>query len=143
MKKQISLLTLILCVLISFGQEGVHLIEIPKEENEVAIDSNKILTFVQDPASFPAGVEAMMAFISKNITYPESAKEKGVQGRVFVQFVINKNGSICDIKVMKGVSAELNNEAISVIKKMPNWIPGKNNGEAVRSRATLPIYFKL
>jgi periplasmic protein TonB len=98
---------------------------------------------IEEPASYPEGTQAMMAFINQNITYPESAREQKLQGRVFVRFVINKNGSICDIKVMKGVSAELNKESINVIKKMPNWIPGKNNGEAVRSRATIPISFKL
>ena len=142
MKKQLSLLTLLLYGLISFSQENVIQIEIPKEET-IALDSNEIFIIVDEPATYPEGTQAMMAFIRENITYPESAREKKLQGRVFVQFVINKNGSISAIKVVKGVCAALNNEAINVIKKMPNWIPGKNNGEAVRSIARLPISFKL
>jgi len=92
---------------------------------------------------FPGGEKAMMEFLSKNIVYPEKAKEAGIQGRVFVGFVIEKDGSVSEVKIMKGVGGECDEEALRVVKSMPKWKPGKKDGKSVRVSYTLPINFKL
>ena len=84
-----------------------------------------------------------MQFLSKNIKYPTIAQENGVQGRVICQFVVNRDGSIVDVKVIRGVDAYLDKEAVRVIQSMPKWKPGKQRGKAVRVRYTLPVMFRL
>ncbi len=81
--------------------------------------------------------------IGENIKYPESAKKEGIQGRVFISFVVNKDGSISDVKKLRGVSEELDKEAMRVIKNMPKWKPGEQRGEKVKVEYALPINFKL
>ena len=102
-----------------------------------------IFEVVEKEPSFPGGIEKLYAFLSKNIKYPQMAKNNGIQGKVFVQFVINKDGSIEDVKIVKGVHATINKEAKRVVKLMPNWFPGEQRGEAVKVRYTLPIKFRL
>ena len=92
---------------------------------------------------YPGGLAECMKFLSKNIQYPKKARENGTQGRVVVQFVVDKDGSIDDIKIVKSVSWELNDEAKRVIKKMPKWKPGTIGGEPARMQSTLPIMFRL
>lgn len=89
------------------------------------------------------GVSAMMYFIMVNVNYPQKSIEKNEQGRVFLAFVVEKDGSITNIKVEKGVSPALNNAAIKVVSSMPKWIPGEIGGKKVRSRFRLPISFQL
>jgi TonB family protein len=89
------------------------------------------------------GISAMMQFLSENIIYPETAVEMGEQGRVFLQFVIEKDGSITNVKVDRGVSVDLDNEAKRVLQRMPKWNPGQVNGRNVRSRCRIPINFRL
>jgi TonB family protein len=89
------------------------------------------------------GISAMMQFLSENINYPETAVEMGEQGRVFLQFVIEKDGSITNVKVDRGVSVDLDNEAKRVLQRMPKWNPGQVNGRNVRSRCRIPINFRL
>tara|TARA_B110000046_G_C12891217_1_gene354444 strand:- start:289 stop:780 length:492 start_codon:yes stop_codon:yes gene_type:complete len=89
------------------------------------------------------GTSAMMYFIMVNLNYPEKSIQKNEQGRVFLAFVVEKNGSITDIKVEKGVSPALNNAAIKVVSLMPKWIPGESGGKKVRCRSRLPINFQL
>ena len=107
----------------------------PKEE--------EIFVAVEQQAEFPGGQGALMKFLSNNIRYPESAQQNDIQGRVIVKFVVEKDGSIGNVTVVKGVDRDLDREAIRVVKKMPRWQPGKNNGVAVRSWFTLPVTFKL
>ena len=92
---------------------------------------------------FPGGDEAMKIFIQKNIHYPDVAKENNIQGKVVVGFVVNENGSVSDVTVKKGVSKELDAEAIRVVRLMPKFKPGKQKGEAVKVLYILPIMFKL
>jgi len=106
-------------------------------------DSNVVFDVVEKMPEFPGGQVAMIDFLSKNINYPLAALEQGVQGRVYVQFVIWKDGSVRDVEVIRGVCQSLDNEAIRVIKMMPNWGPGIQRGVAVNARYTLPIKFKL
>lgn len=112
----------------------------PKINDE---DEKTIFTVVDKNPEFPGGVEALYAFLSKNINYPSAARETGIQGRVFCQFVVNTDGSIVDVQVVKGVDPDLDAEAIAVIKKMPKWKAGEQNKKKVRVRYTLPIVFKI
>jgi len=111
--------------------------EPPKEEE------NKVFDVVEVMPSFPGGQGALMQWLSKNIKYPVVAEENGVQGRVVVTFVVEKDGSITDVKVVKSVDPSLDKEAARVVKSMPHWIPGKQNGSAVRVKYTVPVTFKL
>jgi len=92
---------------------------------------------------YPGGNEAMSAFMVKNIKYPEAAKSKGVQGTVYISFVIGSNGKVSDVKVQKALSPELDAEALRVVKMMPDWKPAENDGKAVAVIMTLPVKFKL
>ena len=107
------------------------------------IQVDPILDFTDVEAVFPGGVEAMMKFISDNIKYPEINKEMGTQGRVYVQFVVEKDGSLSNISIMRGVSKTIDREAKRVIRLMPKWTPGEIRGKAVRCKSLLPITFTL
>ncbi len=110
--------------------------EVPKEEE-------KVFDVVEQMPSFPGGQEALFAYLSKNIKYPVVAEENGVQGRVIVTFVVERDGSITDVKVVKSVDPSLDKEAARVVRAMPHWIPGKQNGSAVRVKFTVPVTFTL
>jgi protein TonB len=116
-------------------------LDIPEEEEEPEVE--QIFDVVEEQASFPGGLQAMMEFLGKNTKYPEMARENGIQGRVYIQFVVYKDGSIKDVKVMKGRHATLDKEAVRVVKSMPKWVPGKQRGKSVNSRFTLPVKFKI
>ena len=98
---------------------------------------------VEDMPAFPGGMEAMIQFISSNIQYPADAQKQKVDGRVLVNFVVEKDGSITEVKVIKPAFPSLDAEAIRVVKAMPKWKPGYQNGRAVRVLFTLPINFSL
>ena len=98
---------------------------------------------VEDMPAFPGGMEAMIQFISSNIQYPADAKKQKVDGRVLVNFVVEKDGSITEVKVVKPTFPSLDAEAIRVVKAMPKWKPGYQNGKAVRVQFTMPINFSL
>ena len=108
-----------------------------------AEEQGEVFQAVEEAAMFPGGMEAMMKYLQENIKYPEQAKNNGVQGRVIVQFVVNKDGSISNDTVVRSVDPLLDAEAIRVVRNMPNWTPGKQRGEAVRVRFTLPVTFRL
>ena len=111
--------------------------EPPKEEE------TKVFDVVEVMPSFPGGQSALFEWLSKNIKYPVVAEENGVQGRVIVTFVVERNGSITDVQVVKSVDPSLDKEAVRVVKAMPHWIPGKQNGSAVRVKFTVPVTFRL
>ena len=98
---------------------------------------------VEEQPEYPGGMQELMKYLQKEIRYPKEAQALGIQGRVIVQFVVNKDGSICDAKVVKPVDPQLEAEAVRVVRSMPNWIPGKQRGEPVRVRFTLPVMFRL
>ena len=110
-------------------------IQKPKEE--------QIFVAVEQPAEFPGGMAALMRWLNNNMRYPEAAQQNDIQGRVIVNFVVEKDGSIANVKIAKGVDKDLDREALRVVKKMPKWQPGKNNGVAVRSYFNLPVTFRL
>ena len=93
--------------------------------------------------AFPGGDDALGAFLMKNLQYPAEAERKAVQGRVVVSYIVMKDGTIQDIRVEKGFDAACDQEALRVVRKMPNWAPGKLNGELVNVRVQLPIVFTL
>ena len=111
--------------------------EPPKEEE------TKVFDVVEVMPTFPGGQQALFEWLSKNIKYPVVAEENGVQGRVIVTFVVERNGSITDVQVAKSVDPSLDQEAVRVVKAMPHWIPGKQNGSAVRVKFTVPVTFRL
>jgi len=111
--------------------------EAPKEEE------TKVFDVVEQMPSFPGGDAALMKFLSEHIKYPVVAEENGIQGRVIATFVVERDGSITDVKVIKSVDPSLDKEAIRVLKSMPRWIPGKQNGSAVRVKYTVPVTFRL
>ena len=111
--------------------------EKPKEEE------TKVFDVVEQMPSFPGGDAELMKFLSSHIKYPVVAEENGIQGRVIATFVVERDGSISDVKVVKSVDPSLDKEAIRVLKSMPKWIPGKQNGSAVRVKYTVPVTFRL
>ena len=110
----------------------------PKPEVE-----NKVFDVVEQMPSFPGGNAALMKYLSENVKYPVVAQENGVQGRVVVSFVVEKDGHITDVKVVRSVDPSLDKEAARVVRSMPSWIPGKQNGSAVRVKYNVPVSFKL
>ncbi len=110
----------------------------PKEEKE-----DEIFLIVENQPEPQGGMEAFYKYVGKNINYPKQARRMGVEGRVFVQFVVDKDGSLNDIKVIKGIGSGCDEEAIRVLKEAPNWKPGKQRGRPVKVRMSIPIFFKL
>ena len=105
--------------------------------------SNKVFDVVEEMPHFPGGPAALQAFLSSNTKYPVVAQENGVQGRVIVSFVVERDGSITDVRVVRSVDPSLDREATRVVKSMPRWSPGKQNGSAVRVKYTVPVVFRL
>lgn len=112
--------------------------EPPKHEEE-----NKVFDIVEQQPLFPGGPAALLKYLSENTKYPVVAQENGVQGRVTVQFVVEKDGSISDVHVLRGVDPSLDKEAVRVVKSMPRWTPGKQNGITVRVNYRVPVLFRL
>ncbi|MBF6628020.1 MAG: energy transducer TonB [Proteiniphilum sp.] len=113
----------------------------PKPKQEEVTE--EIFVVVENQPEFPGGNTAMMKFLSDNIKYPVIAQENGIQGRVICNFVVERDGSITDVQVVRGVDPSLDREAVRVIQQMPRWKPGKQRGQAVRVRFTLPVVFRL
>ena len=106
-------------------------------------DENGIFQVVEQLPEFPGGMAELMKYLQKNLRYPQICKEQGVQGRVILQFVVNTDSTITDVNVVKSVNPHLDQEAVRVVKAMPKWNPGKQRGEPVRVRFTLPVTFRL
>ena len=115
----------------------------PTKANYHEADSGKVFDSSEIHPSFPGGMQAQMTFLANNIVYPEIAKEQGVQGTVFVSFIVEKDGRLTHINILKGVSSEIDKEVIRVVKKMPAWKAGTNKGEMVRVRLNMPVKFLL
>ncbi len=111
------------------------------EEEEV--QEEKIFIVVEDQPSFPGGEKARMKYLANNIEYPQLARESGIQGTVYVTFVVEKDGSVTDVRVLRGIGGGCDEEAIEVVKNMPKWKPGKQRGKPVRVQFNMPIRFTL
>ena len=115
-------------------------VEAPVEEEEEEV----VFVVVEKMPEFPGGQQALFKYLSENVKYPVIAQENGIQGRVICQFVVNRDGSIVDVEVVRsGGDPSLDKEAVRVIKSMPKWKPGKQRGKAVRVKYTVPVNFKL
>lgn len=111
------------------------------EEEEVA--EAEIFTVVEESPSFPGGDVARIQFLQQNIVYPQMARESGIQGTVYVTFVVERNGAVTDVRVLRGIGGGCDEEAVRVIKAMPKWNPGKQRGKPVRVQFNMPIKFTL
>ena len=125
------------------GGEVLKAKEVIAEPEPPKVEETKVFDVVEEMPQFPGGNSALMEYLGKNIKYPVVAEENGIQGRVVCTFVVERDGSITDVKVVRGVDSSLDKEAVRVVKSMPRWIPGKQNGSAVRVKYTLPVTFKL
>ena len=135
MKKLLILLLLIVAANAGFTMSNTV---------NVSQDSSIDYDFPEQMAHFPGDADAMDIFIRKNLYYPPKLKAAGVQGKVYIQFIVEKDGSISNITIRRECqTAELDQEAVNVIKKMPNWIPGTIRGKKVRVKQTVPVKFSL
>ena len=114
-----------------------------RRPNNQVTKTDKVYDVVETMPVFPGGPNALFEYLSKNIKYPVVAEENGVQGRVIVTFVVERDGSITDVKVVKSVDPSLDKEAQRVVKSMPHWIPGTQDGSPVRVKYTVPVTFRL
>ena len=112
--------------------------EPPKQEEQ-----NKVFDVVEQQPQYPGGMGALNQWLGSNIKYPVMAAENGIEGRVVVQFVVERDGSVSGVHVVRGVDPSLDKEATRVVSAMPKWIPGKQNGSAVRVKYTVPVTFRL
>ncbi|MCD4725977.1 MAG: TonB family protein [Bacteroidales bacterium] len=116
---------------------------IPIEVDEEVLDEAPIFTVVESMPEFRGGMSELYPYLQKNMKYPVMAKESGIQGKVYVTFVVEKNGSITDVKVLRGIGGGCDEEAIRVVAGMPKWKPGKQRGKPVRVQYNLPVRFTL
>lgn len=116
-------------------EEGIDIIE--------PVDTNEIYIVVEEDPEFPGGIQALADYLRDNIKYPEACRKDSIQGRVFIRFVVEKDGSISGAKVLKGVHELLDAEAMKVISAMPKWKPGKLSGKTVRVQYVIPVNFSL
>jgi protein TonB len=114
-----------------------------KIEEEVEEEEVKIFTVVEQDPEFPGGMEALLKYLAQNIKYPQLARDNGITGKVFVTFVVERDGSIANVKLLRDIGGGCGAEAIRVVKSMPKWNPGKQRGKAVRVQFNLPVNFTL
>jgi len=128
------------------SDEAEHVLKVNEkvvDEVPPAVEETKVFDVVEQMPQYKGGDQALMDYLNKSIKYPVIAEENGIQGRVVCTFVVERDGSITDVKVVRSVDPSLDKEAVRVLKAMPKWIPGKQNGSAVRVKFTLPVTFKL
>jgi protein TonB len=116
---------------------------VPEQVEEEPVEEGEIFYVVESMPSFPGGEEKLYEYLALNLVYPVQAREAGIQGRVFLTFVVERDGSITDVKVLRGIGGGCDEEAIRVVKAMPGWIPGKQRSMPVRVQFNLPIKFTL
>lgn len=114
----------------------------PEIEEEEVVEQ-EIFQIVEEMPSFPGGEQKLLEYVAKNTKYPQIARESGIQGRVFISFVVETDGSISNVKVLRGIGGGCDEEAVRVIKSLPKWKPGKQRGKAVRVSYQIPVMFKL
>ncbi|MBP5328169.1 MAG: energy transducer TonB [Bacteroidales bacterium] len=134
-----SLLT-IAAMLLSYSTIQAQVVIEDTVVNEV---EEEIFVFVEDFPEFPNGEDNMYKYLGANIKYPKDALENGIQGTVVVKFVVEKDGTISNVKAIRKIGGGCDEEAVRVVKRMPRWKPGKQRGKPVRTEFTLPIQFKL
>ncbi|MFA6751517.1 MAG: energy transducer TonB, partial [Fermentimonas sp.] len=130
-------------VVVGYGPKKVTSNIAPPPPPPHPAGTNEIFMVVEEQPEFPGGNEALMKYLSENIKYPFIALDNGIQGSVITNFVIEKDGTLTDVKVARGVDPSLDKEALRLIEAMPRWKPGKQKGEVVRVRYSLPVVFRL
>ncbi|MBQ7985634.1 MAG: energy transducer TonB, partial [Bacteroidales bacterium] len=125
------------------GEINIPAPEIAKVEDVEDEAEKVIFTVVEQQASFPGGTAELTKYLAQNIKYPQPARETGTSGKVYLTFVVEKDGSITDIKILRDIGAGCGEEAIRVVKAMPKWTPAKQRGKAVRQQFNLPVTFTL
>lgn len=125
------------------GNVEVFIPKVEVVEEVVEEEEQTIFIVVEESASFPGGIQEMMNFIKNNLKYPQQARETGTQGKVFVSFVVEKDGSLTDVKVLRDIGSGCGEEAVRVVKSMPKWKPAKQRGKPVRMQFNLPVAFTL
>lgn len=113
------------------------------EIEEEDVQEAEIFTIVEEMPEFPGGMNKLGEYLAKNIKYPQMARETGIQGRVFITFVVEPDGSVTNVQVLRSLGGGCDEEAVRVVKSMPKWKPGKQRGKAVRVSYNLPVNFKL
>ena len=135
------------CLPITFKLNNSEMEEPVKKSNvsraDMTPDKNGVYQICEEMPEFPGGEQAMFDFVANNVVYPQEARDKEIEGRVFVRFIIEKDGSVSDVKVAKGIGGGCDEEAVRVVKAMPKWKPGKQDGKPVRVNFTMPFFFKL
>ena len=114
----------------------------PEVEDDDVVET-EVFTIVEEMPEYPGGLNKLTDYLAKNIKYPQMARESGIQGRVFVNFVVEPDGSVSNVNVMRSLGGGCDEEAVRVVKNMPKWKPGKQRGKPVRVSYILPIQFKL
>lgn len=140
MKKQIFLALMASVLMLS---SSVSLMATTPENNPTEDKQERVFDVVEVMPQYPGGIPQMMKFISSNIKYPKDAIKKGMQGAVVVQFVVEPDGSVSNVHVVRSVFPSLDTEAVRMVKAMPKWSPGMQNGKPVRVRFNVPIRFSL
>jgi protein TonB len=123
--------------------EGEKVVDLPPENPVVSEDEGKIFTIVEEMPTFPGGEDKMIEYIAKNTKYPPVARENDIKGRVFVNFYIDKEGKVQGVKLIRGIGGGCDEEALRVVRSMPPWKPGKQNGRPVNVYYNLPVNFTL
>jgi protein TonB len=114
-----------------------------KQEEEEEVEEQQIFMVVENAPAFPGGDAARMKFLQDNIKYPQMARESGIQGTVYVTFVVERSGAVTDVKILRGIGGGCDEEAVRVVQNMPRWEPGKQRGKPVRVQFNMPIKFTL
>jgi protein TonB len=128
------------------GSDAADAVDIADLQKQQVISEDKtdeILTIVEQQPEFPGGLSELRKYLKDNIIYPVVAQENGIRGKVTLKFVVNREGLISQVQIMKGVDPSLDKEAVRVVQSMPKWIPGKQNGKTVNVWFTLPVDFQL
>jgi protein TonB len=121
----------------------LDVVDVPKNTTDKADTPPAVVNFVAEMPTYPGGDEALLSFFSKEIVYPEIARKAGIEGRVFLNFIIERDGSISNVVIAKGISGGCDEEAVRVLKMLGKWRPGRQNGIPARVRMTIPINFVL
>jgi len=117
--------------------------QLPGQPQQQPADEDRVFVVVEEQAQFPGGEEARLSFLQTNLRYPAKARAAGIQGIVFVSFVVEKDGSITNPHILRGIGHGCDEEVIRIVEAMPNWIPARHRGQAVRVQFTMPVRFVL
>lgn len=150
MKRNGFVMTIIVLMMMTVGNiacaQNVPLIIDPDKVDQYLAERKDIINVydcVEQMPSFPGGTQKLKEFIEENLRYPKELEESCVQGRVIVRFIVERNGKLSNVKVVKSVHPVLDKEALRIVKLMPRWIPGRQNGISVRVKCYIPIIFRL